>query len=92
VIVKNFEWDRESVKHELHRTVCKVIFTKVNGEERVMRCTLSESMIPQVEDSNDIKKERKENPEVQRVYDVESNGWRSFRWDSLKSFIGEPTL
>jgi hypothetical protein len=31
------------------------------------------------------KKERKINEDVMPVYDMESNAWKSFRWESVKS-------
>jgi hypothetical protein len=79
----------EAIKTSLRNTICKVIFTKTNGEERVMYCTLNETMIPQVESIEETKRTKKENPDVQPVYDVQAQGWRSFRWDSLKSFSAE---
>jgi hypothetical protein len=86
-------WDQEAIKKSLHTTVCKVTFTKTNGEERVMHCTLNESMIPTSNEPSDTpKRSKKDNPEVQAVYDVQAQGWRSFRWDLLKSFESEMNL
>lgn len=81
------EFDREEVKSLLHTNKCIVTFEKVNGDLRKMVCTLNPSMIPVVE-SNDIseKRPKADNPDVLPVYDVEANGWRSFRWNSLKEF------
>ena len=84
-------WDKTLIKETLHKTICRVVFTKVNGEERVMHCTLNESMIPQITEETE-KRTKKENPEVQAVYDVDSQGWRSFRWDSLKEFKSDLNL
>lgn len=79
----------------LHEQVVSVTFTKKDGTERVMRCTLGESSIPAknlstvvVEDAKPTDKpvtERKANPDIRTVYDVEAGAWRSFRWDSIKS-------
>lgn len=85
VIVSEKETD--AMKKSLRESVCKVTFTKVNGEKRVMHCTLNETMIPPV--TAEGKQTKKENPEVQPVYDVEAQGWRSFRWDSLIEFTKE---
>jgi hypothetical protein len=64
-----------------------VVFTKKDGTERVMKCTTNSKLVPAVEisESTDPKKERKVNEEVMPVYDLESNAWKSFRWDSIKS-------
>lgn len=60
-----------------------VVFTKTNGDERVMRCTLSESVLPNVESVST----RKKSDESISVWDLDENGWRSFRWDSVKEII-----
>ena len=46
-----------------------------------MWCTLSESKIP----SEFVPKgsEKAKSDEVLPVFDVENDGWRSFRWDSI---------
>lgn len=94
-MVKNMDMDmmkdlvRESMVETLHETICRVTFTKTNGEERIMYCTLNETMIPQLEVSDEQKRTKKENPDVQPVYDVKAAGWRSFRWDSVKEFTSE---
>lgn len=86
-------WDVEAVQKMLHETVCKVVFMKTNGEERVIHCTLNETMIPaQSENADTPKRAKKHNPEVQAIYDVEAQGWKSFRWDLLKDFQSEMNL
>ena len=84
-------WDKEAIINDLHQKVCKVVFTKVNGDTRVMHATLNESLLPQQVDLEEHiqKKTKKPNPDVLAVYDVDANGWRSFRWDSLKDFNTE---
>jgi len=48
-----------------------------------MTCTLQPSFLPeQVE----TEKTRKQNDDVLSVWDTESNGWRSFRFDSVISY------
>lgn len=80
-------FDREQIKQALLEDVCEVIFEKANGELRVMICTLCSNYIPLTEDRSDNPKRTKtENPDVQPVYDVKAPGWRSFRWDSVKEF------
>lgn len=65
----------------LKRNVMRVTFTKVNGDERVMRCTLHDSVLPE-QNISEIKK--KENQDVLSVWDLDNSGWRSFRLDSIK--------
>ena len=75
-----------------------VTFTKKDGSERVMKCTTSASLVPPeplIEtvhatgtdnpiDFPKVKKEKKVNEDIMPVYDLESEAWRSFRWDSIK--------
>jgi hypothetical protein len=82
--------NQQEIKDALHTNVCTVTFTKVNGDERVMQCTLKEDLLPaQIDIEESIQEsiqKKKPNPDVLAVYDVTAQGWRSFRWDSLKDF------
>ena len=69
---------RDTLIKSLQKKAVRITFTKVNGEERVMDCTLQEHMIPPTKLSN-----RKENEEVLPVWDVNKGEWRSFRLDSI---------
>jgi len=60
-----------------------VTFTKKDGTERVMKATLNENVIPQ-EFIPKSESNRKVNDEVIAVFDLENQGWRSFRYDSIK--------
>ena len=71
------------LKSMLQSEVVTLTFTKKDGSERVMQATLSESRIPSSEKSSERAGTRTYSDEAQPVYDIESNGWRSFRWDSL---------
>lgn len=71
----------------LKETLVEVVFTKADGTERIMHCTLNANVIPQPDtDDSKPKKVIKESPDVIRVWDTDKSGWRSFRWDSIKSF------
>ena len=62
----------------------------MNGEERIMKCTLREDYLPErLEiESKDLIWDDKKNTskESLSVWDVEAKGWRSFRWDNLKEY------
>ena len=81
--------DKAWLKNTMRLSVVKVTFTKKDGTERVMNCTLDESIIPAVvakvvvEGANTVV--RAVNDDVVPVYDVDAKGWRSFRWDSIKA-------
>ena len=69
---------RDTLIKNLQQKVMRVTFTKVNGEERVMDCTLQEYLLPETVDSN-----RKQNEAVLPVFDINKSEWRSFRMDSI---------
>ena len=69
---------RDILIKNLQKKAMRITFTKVNGEERVMDCTLQEHFIPQTEESN-----RKKNEEVLPVFDINKGECRSFRLDSV---------
>jgi hypothetical protein len=62
--------------------VVNVTFTKTDGSERIMKCTLNETLVPQTE-KKESGKSKTPNPEVCPVWDLELEAWRSFRWDSI---------
>jgi hypothetical protein len=82
----------DEMKDSLHKGICKVVFTKKNGDERIMHCTLQESMLPEQIDIEEQIQKKKPNPDVLAVWDVEAKGWRSFRWDTIKDFSTEFNL
>ena len=75
------------MKQALVKGVCTVVFQKLNGEDRTMKCTLDPKVLPTpVATDEEVNRNRAINEEVQVVWDVDSNGWRSFRIDSVKEF------
>lgn len=60
-----------------------ITFTKKDGTERVMNCTLRGDMLPVVEIKED-KAPRKQNDSVLSVYDLDAQGWRSFTVNTVK--------
>jgi hypothetical protein len=64
-----------------------VSFTKQDGSERDMLCTLIEAKIPEDQRPKG-EKETIKNDDAIRVFDIEKQGWRSFRWDTIKTVKG----
>ena len=60
-----------------------ITFTKKDGTERVMNCTLRGDMLPVVEIKED-KAPRKQNDNILSVYDLDAQGWRSFTVNTVK--------
>jgi hypothetical protein len=76
---------RASVAQILSFGPATVKFTKLDGTERIMRCTIAEHMIP--EDKRPTGKMLTEivsNNETLRVFDLDVGDWRSFRISSIK--------
>lgn len=73
---------------ELKNNVCEVTFTKVNGDKRVMTCTLDPQVVPPAEKTEPLtqKKVREINENVVSVWDVNAQGWRSFRVSNVTEF------
>lgn len=80
---------RETILNELRAGVKTVTFTKVNGDERVMDCTLKMDLIPtEMQPKTDGNlTEGATNETVIKAYDVKAEGWRSFKVDSVKNFV-----
>lgn len=75
---------REQMIEELQERTCRVIFKKVNGEERDMLCTLNMDSIP--EEKRPANPGTKYNEAVIRAFDVDMQEFRSFRVDNIVSF------
>ena len=88
---------RKWVRGLLQNSEVTVIFTKADGTDRAMLCTLDYSRIPVsiakpisttgavdgiVRESQKLKKEP--DPHSIRVFDLEKQEWRSFRFERLK--------
>lgn len=73
------------LKEILENGVVTVVFEKVDGTIREMKCTLLTEYLP-VSDKQLLTEEviRKENDSSISVWDVENNGWRAFRLESIK--------
>jgi Na+-translocating ferredoxin:NAD+ oxidoreductase RnfG subunit len=76
---------RNELIEMLRNGVYTVTFTKVNGEQRSMPCTLMESMLPKANKSDPItqKKVREINDKVVAAWCVDKNEFRSFRVENV---------
>ena len=75
------------VKDMMKDHVVTINFTKKDGTQREMNCTLNENIIAVTpilkEDGVEVK--RVSPPNVIPVWDVDANAWRSFRTESVTS-------
>jgi hypothetical protein len=68
---------KNELSKQLKRSICEVTFTKLNGETRVMNCTLKPELLPVYEKKTTITKVV--NDEVLSVYDCDAGAFKSFR-------------
>jgi hypothetical protein len=61
-----------------------VTFTKKDGTERNLFCTLVQSKIPTEKQPKSQEADSTTSGSAVRVFDTEKLEWRSFRWDSVK--------
>lgn len=82
---RDFDKSKVMLKEFLHQNVCNVVFEKVDGSLREMKCTLHPDLIPAIIHDSDkpARKTPTENPDVIKVYDLEADGWRSFRYENV---------
>lgn len=88
---------RDWVKGLLHAGPVTVTFTKADGTDREMLCTLNAEQLPEVPATtgpvDGIVKEAKERKQPDehslRVFDLEKKEWRSFRFDRLQKVSTE---
>lgn len=76
------EWLLGVLRDDTTKNLC-VTFTKKDGTNREMYCTLSENLIPSEKAPKGSGKTSSVADEAVKVFDVKLNEWRSFRWDSI---------
>lgn len=76
----SLDFSEKYLVDQLREGICKVVFKKANGQERVMICTLAEEIIP-LSGSSSAPQE-----DCITVFDVEAEAWRAFKPSKLISF------
>lgn len=86
VINDNFPlWsDKDELLEILRGGICEVTFNKVNGQRRVMPCTLHEDLLPVTTKKDTFRVLKEKNNDVISVWCTDANAWRSFK---LSNFI-----
>ena len=73
---------KEWIQGLLRSEVVTITFDKRDGTSRELHCTLIETKIP--EDKRPKGAGKAQSDEALAVFDVENQGWRSFRYDSVR--------
>lgn len=71
----SLDYSRESLSGLLHNFEANIVFTKKDGSEREMRCTLKQDLIPSYDKVTDRTREPK--PDLLAVWDIDNDGWRT---------------
>ena len=83
---EEYTWRNNFLKDLLFNKIVEVKFLKKDGTERKMVCTLKPDLLPVQTDLEEAVQKKTPNPDVLAVWDLENNGWRSFRYDSIIGF------
>lgn len=73
----------DAIVESLRNNILEVTFTKVDGEQRIMPCTLRPEMLPVREQGEAAASSP--NRSVIRAFAIDKQAWRSFRVDSVLS-------
>lgn len=76
------EWLTSVIRNER----VNVCFTKADGTERWLHCSLHPELVPADKLQTESATPRKRSEEALSVWDLEKQDWRSFRFDSIKEF------
>lgn len=77
---------KENLIDMLRNNIVTVTFTKVDGSERTMKCTLLGEYVPNGGSSGQVLLQENSGGDNNiSVWDTETQGWRSFRVSSVKS-------
>ena len=76
----------EQLKNLLLEGKVNLSFEKADGSMREMNATINTDFIPEHAWSDGAQRNDRSSDEVQVVWDLDKEDWRSFRWDRLKTF------
>lgn len=78
---------KEDLKNLLEQNVLTIDFLKLNGDRRIMTCTLRDDMKPRATKADPMSQKavREVSDAVVSVWDVNARGWRSFRYDRVNA-------
>lgn len=81
--------NKELVKGILKDGEVLIVFEKKDGTMREMKCTLKSNIISEYWSASDTNKKVNYTDTALPVFDTIDKAWKSFRWESLKTFNTE---
>tara|TARA_R110000796_G_scaffold79954_3_gene177161 strand:+ start:673 stop:966 length:294 start_codon:yes stop_codon:yes gene_type:complete len=83
---ENDMFNYDNIIDQLRTSVLEVTFTKVDGEKRVMPCTLQTDYMPELSEAKVLQVEGfSVNKSVVRAFAIDKQSWRSFRVDNVSA-------
>lgn len=82
--------NRDEILRQLREGVITVTFTKLNGDEREMDCTLNMNTIPKEahpKTDGNVREGVDTTIGAIKCYDVNAKGWRSFLLTNVKKVV-----
>ena len=78
---------RDALMEKLEHEVLEVTFLKINGDKRIMTCTLKDDIKPKATKTDPMSQKavRTVSDKVCSVWDINAKGWRSFRYDNIQN-------
>lgn len=99
MVIPMAEMTRDEYLTLLRDNICVVTFTKQDGTERVMRCTLKSEYLPNIPVTEVVsepnwgnvspKTYRKINLQTVSVWDMDKSAWRGFNINTVKQIKQE---
>lgn len=80
--------NKQQIIQRLKGGPCRLRFIKADDSQREMIATLDNMIIPYQEPLT-IQPETKKDKPTQSVWDMDAQGWRSFRWERVRWFEGQ---
>jgi hypothetical protein len=82
--------NKDEIKNQLKTNIGTIKFKKKDDSVRIMKCTLSEELLPESDFNPETYKSKKSpNSDSLAVWDLEKLAWRSFRLDSVLEYSFE---
>jgi hypothetical protein len=82
--------NKDEIKDQLKNNIGTIKFKKKDNSIRIMKCTLSEELLPESDFNPETYKSKKiSNADSLAVWDLDKLAWRSFRLDSILEYSFE---
>jgi hypothetical protein len=78
---------RTELNERLKKSIIQVHFTKVNGEHRIMRCTLNPNLISECPGDEPNGPKLPEDSGRMNVWDTDKQDWRAFLIENITTVI-----